>query len=432
MPREPSQTFVGAVLLVVALLAAACDGGAERTTTSTTNGAGTATTTSGAVSSTSTTAAAPTEDGSSSTTTAVTTTSTRPDPAEGPRPLAEVSVALEPVADFVVPTAFRVHPDGSGWVAEKAGRVRSFATGAVALDIRSSVRDRGEQGFLGIAFAPDGEHLYVSYNDRADDGASVIAEYRFREGVAVPGSRREVLRVAQPYSNHNGGDVHFGPDGYLWFGLGDGGDAGDPHEHAQDPDTLLGSVLRIDPDRPSDGRAYGIPPDNPFADGGGRPEIWLYGVRNPWRYTFDPANTDLWIGDVGQDAWEEIDLLPSADGRGRGANLGWNQLEGTHVYDGPAPAGSVLPVFEYPHDEGCSITGGVVYRGSRLPELSGAYLFADLCRTTLRAIRVEDGVTTESRVFPVDAGSIISFGVDPDGEVLLLTQEGTVHALVRP
>ena len=197
------------------------------------------------------------------------------------------------------------------------------------------------------------------------------------------------------------------------------------------PAHCSGSILRIDPSRPSDGRAYGIPDDNPFADGGGRPEIWLYGVRNPWRFTFDPATGDLWIADVGQNEWEEVDVLRAAAGRGRGANLGWNQLEGTHTYDGPAPEGAVPPVYEYSHDDGCSITGGPVYRGSQIPELDGAYLFGDFCRPTVRAIRVDGTDTTEARTFDVDAGPVISFGVEASGEVLVLSQEGTVSRIVH-
>ena len=170
-------------------------------------------------------------------------------------------------------------------------------------------------------------------------------------------SRRELLFVEQPYSNHNGGQLVVGPDGFLYIGLGDGGDGGDPHGHGQDTSTLLGSILRIDPEEGSeDGPAYAIPPGNPFADGeDGAPETWLYGVRNPWRFTFDTANGDLWVADVGQNEWEEINRLPAVNGfeAGRGANLGWNEMEGTHSFDGGEnPAGGVLPIFEYDHDAG--------------------------------------------------------------------------------
>lgn len=421
----PTLPTVCAAVAAIALLAA-CSGGDGTTTTPrdtsvTIPSTSTSSTTSSTTSTTTSDTTTPDTTPSSSTTTAAPTS---------PPPLAEIAIGLEPIARFEVPTAHRAHPDGSGWVTEKAGTVRSLETGALALDIRGEVRDRGEQGMLGLAFSPDGSLLYVSYSDDHDDGAGVIDEYRFRDGAADTSTRREIIRVAQPYSNHNGGDIHFGPDGYLWFGLGDGGSSGDPHENGQDTSTLLGSLLRIDPSRPGDGRAYGIPPDNPFVDGGGRPEIWLYGVRNPWRYTFDPVNDDLWIADVGQNAWEEIDLLPGADGRGRGANLGWNQLEGTHVFDGPPPPGDVLPVFEYSHDEGCSVTGGPVYRGDAVPGLDGAYLFGDFCRSSVRAIRVDGTETVDARTFPVDAGPVISFGVEPSGEVLVLSQEGTVYRIV--
>ncbi len=411
--RPASSRRLAVAALAVASLLAGCsdDGAATATTTSSTTAA-----TSPAPGSGSSSPDTTGRDGAGS---------------AGPVPLDQVDLALEPAGTFEVPTVFRAHPDGSGWIGEKAGRVRSFDTGDLVLDISDHVRDNGEQGFLGMAFDPDGSHLYISYSDADDDGAGVVDEYAFDGGPVDTSTRREIIRVAQPFANHNGGDIHFGPDGYLWFGLGDGGSGGDPRENAQDTATLLGSILRIDPSQPSDGRAYGIPDDNPFAGGGGRPEIWLYGVRNPWRYTFDPATGDLWIADVGQNEWEEVDVLRADAGRGRGANLGWNQLEGTHTYDGPAPDGDVLPVYEYSHEDGCSITGGPVYRGAQIPELDGAYLFGDFCRPTVRAIRVDDTDTVEARTFDVDAGPVISFGVEASGEVLVLSQEGTVYRIVR-
>lgn len=348
---------------------------------------------------------------------------------DGPLPLDEIELSVRSIATFQVPTAYRVHPDGTPYVSEKAGRILDAMSGDVALDVSDRVSDDGEQGFLGFAFGDGGAVVYVSYSDT--DGDTMIAEYAFADGVADPGSERTVLQVAQPYANHNGGDVHIGPDGLLYITLGDGGSRGDPQGNAQDTSTLLGSILRIDPTAPVDGKAYGIPADNPFADGGGAPEIYLYGVRNPWRIAFDPANDDLWVADVGQNMWEEITVLPAAQGSGLGANLGWDLVEGTHEFEGAAPEGAVPPVFEYSHDEGCSITGGFVYRGNAIPELRGAYLFADLCRTTLRALRADGTELVEERTFDVDVGTPISFGIDPAGEIVVLSQTGDVFLVER-
>jgi glucose/arabinose dehydrogenase len=233
------------------------------------------------------------------------------------------------------------------------------------------------------------------------------------------GSRRQLLTVDQPQSNHNGGELTFGPDGYLYLGLGDGGGAGDQGDgHAsggngQSLGTVLGKILRIDP-TPSGGQPYTVPADNPFVNtAGARPEIWAYGLRNPWRFTFDKTTGDLWIGDVGQNAYEEVDVAPRAAGGGKGVNYGWNVDEALHSYrDGNAP-GAVEPVYELSHDGGnCSITGG--------------YLFADYCGGQLRAITVQDGKIAQERVLPVRAASITSFGQDGDGELYVLSDSGEV------
>lgn len=369
---------------------------------------------------------------------------TAPDPTAGPSddtsdgtdgsdddpvaaPLDDIEISVRSIATFEVPTAYRVHPDGMPYISEKAGRILDATSGEVALDVTDLVSDDGEQGFLGFAFGDGGTVLYVSYSDR--NGDTMIAEYAFAAGVADPESARTILQLAQPFSNHNGGDIHVGPDGMLYIALGDGGSSGDPQENGQDPTTLLGSILRIDPTAATEEQPYGIPADNPFVDGGGAPEVYLYGVRNPWRIAFDPATDDLWVADVGQNMWEEVTVLPGADGSGLGANLGWDNVEGTHEFEGAAPDGAIPPVFEYSHDEGCSITGGFVYRGKAIPELEGAYLFADLCRSTLRALRAEDGELVEERTFDVDVGTPISFGVDPAGEIVVLSQTGDVFLI---
>jgi glucose/arabinose dehydrogenase len=283
-----------------------------------------------------------------------------------------------------------------------------------------------ERGLLDIEFADDGATLYLSYS-LAPDGDTRVDAYDVAGDAVDPATRREILAVEQPFPNHNGGDVEIGPDGYLYVALGDGGSAGDPEGNGQDTEALLGKILRIDPTSPSGDAAYGIPEGNPFADGGGAPEVWLYGVRNPWRIAFDPGTDDLWVADVGQNAWEEIDVLPAADGGGAGANLGWNAREGAHAYEGgDEPEGAIDPVFEYPHDEGCSITGGVVVDGG-VDGLDGAYVFADYCTGTLRALRVEDGETTDQRTFDdATASEPVSFGVDSGGDVYVMSLGGSI------
>jgi glucose/arabinose dehydrogenase len=327
------------------------------------------------------------------------------------------------------------------YVAERPGRVRpvtisgaggdqSYAVGAPVLDISDNVVADGERGLLDIEFSDDGGTLYVHYS-LAPSGDTRVAAYTMAGDAVDTGSYRELLAVEDPFPNHNGGELEIGPDGYLYIALGDGGGGGDPEGNGQDTQALLGKILRIDPERPSGGEAYGIPSDNPFADGaGGRAEVWLYGVRNPWRFSFDRATGDLWIADVGQNEWEEIDLLPAAAGSGRGANLGWNEMEGTHPFEGGSnPEGGVLPVFEYSHEEGCSVSGGVVYRGAAVSGLGGAYLFGDYCQGDVRALRVQDGEVTEERTFDAHVDELVSFAEDADGEVYALSLQGGIYRL---
>lgn len=375
--------------------------------------------------------------------TSATTTTTAPSgpgatvPGSGARPLAEIELALEPVAEADAPTDLVANPrTGTALVAERAGRVRPLRDGALGepvLDISDRVITAVEQGLLGIEVSPDGSTLYVSYS-LAPDGDTRVDAYALDGDAVDAGSRRELLAVEQPFPNHNGGDLAFGPDGYLYVGLGDGGSRGDPEGNGQDPHALLGSVLRIDPARAEGGRAYGIPPDNPFADGrDGAPEVWLHGVRNPWRFSFDPATGDLWIADVGQDAVEEIDLLPASEGAGRGANLGWDEMEGAQPYEGGSnPPGAVLPLLELHHDDGsCAVTGGVVYRGDGIPALEGAYLFTDYCDGRLRAVRAADGRVVEERTFDAAADELVAFGTDAAGEVYVLSLDGTIYRVIE-
>ncbi|MGQ0805079.1 MAG: PQQ-dependent sugar dehydrogenase [Actinomycetota bacterium] len=339
---------------------------------------------------------------------------------------------LTPVADVAAPSALAVRAgDSTLYVAEQDGQVLAVRDGVTdpkpVLDIIGRVTvDRREQGLLGLAFSPDGSKLYVHYTDRTNDGAVQIDEYGMDGNIADRSSRRSVLSVEKPQPNHNGGQLAFGPDGLLYIGLGDGGGQADrsrghpPGGNGQSLDTLLGKVLRIDPTASGDD-AYAVPSDNPFAAGGGRPEIWAYGLRNPWRFSFDRETGDLWIGDVGQSAWEEIDYMPA--GSGAGANYGWARLEGSRPFDGEAPPDAVPPIFEYPNpDDGCAVIGGFVYRGTRIPSLVGAYLFSDFCEGQLRVLRRESGDVAVERLFELSAANVAAFGQDNDGEIFVLSQ----------
>jgi glucose/arabinose dehydrogenase len=332
------------------------------------------------------------------------------------------------IAALDQPLALAVRPeDPALYVAEKTGRVRAIRDGKPeqkpVLDLSDEVSLGGEQGLLGLAFSPDGRYVYVNYTDLAGD--THVTEFEMREGTADPRSRRDVLVVDQPYENHNGGNLAFGPDGYLYIGLGDGGSGGDPEDHAQELGSLLGKMLRIDP-RPAGDMPYGIPEDNPFVSRkGARPEIWAYGLRNPWRYSFDRVTGELWIGDVGQDRREEIDLQPSGEG---GRNYGWDGYEGNLVYEQPLPEDAVDPVYAYGGELGASVIGGYVYRGSRLPALQGAYLFADFFNPVLRAlIPAEQGFEEVPLGLKVD--DIASFGEDAAGELYVLSLSGQVSRL---
>lgn len=327
--------------------------------------------------------------------------------------------------------------DGSGrlFIVEQPGAIRIFQDGHLLatpfLDINERVDDGGnEQGLLGLAFHPDYEtngYFYVNYTGRGGD--TFIARYQVTgdPNVADPGSETILLEAAQPFPNHNGGVVAFGPDGYLYLGLGDGGAAGDPFGNAQSLDTLLGKVLRIDV---SAAEPYAIPADNPFENGGGKPEIWLYGLRNPWRLSFDRATGDMFIADVGQGAWEEVDYLQA--GSPGGANFGWKYREGAHDYVGGGPPDLVEPVAEYSHSEGgCSITGGYVYRGTSLPEWQGIYLYGDYCSGLVWGL-IRSGPGWQSRVLFETGFRISSFGEDAAGELYVADLRGAVYRLSKP
>jgi len=360
---------------------------------------------------------------------ATTTPPTTAAPSTAPADLGAAAVTLTPVAQVESPTAMAVRDrDPALYVAEQVGRVVAVRDGALdstpVLDLTDRVGSGGERGLLGIAFSPDATKLYAHYTDT--NGDTRLDEYAMTDGTADPGSRRELLALEQPQANHNGGQLAFGPDDLLYLGLGDGGAAADEGSgHAaggngQSLDTLLGKILRIDPN-PSGDRPYSIPSDNPFADGGGRPEIWAYGLRNPWRFSFDRETGDLWIGDVGQNAWEEVDYMPA--GEGAGANYGWARYEGNHPFSGEEIPDTVPALFEYPNpDQGCAVTGGFVYRGTRIPDLVGAYVFADYCEGQLRALRQENGQVAVERFLDVSATNVAAFGEDEEGELYVLSQ----------
>ncbi len=338
-------------------------------------------------------------------------------------------VRLRPVAEgFSAPVQVTNAGDGSRrlFVVEQTGTVRVVTrTGRVRsaafLDITSLTEASGEQGLLGLAFPPDhatSGRLYVNYTDNAGD--TVVARYRVGDdpNVVDPQTAEVLLTVEQPFGNHNGGGLAFGPDGYLYIALGDGGSSGDPNGNGQNVDTLLGSILRVDV---SVDRGYRIPADNPFATGGGQEEIWHYGLRNPWRFSFDRATGAMWIGDVGQDTLEEVDMAPPGKG---GLNFGWNQMEGTNCYasDDCNKEGLRQPVTEYDHDQGCSITGGFVYRGRDFPVLRGGYLFSDICTGTIWAIDVNRGRQEPTTLADTDH-AVSSFGESESGEIYLVDIE---------
>ena len=352
---------------------------------------------------------------------------------------------LELVASgFARPLYLTGAGDGSGrlFVVEQAGRVWIVRDGqtlpAPFLDISPLVStSANERGLLGLAFHPDYAAtgvFYVHYSARRPDGDTVLARYRVspdNPDLADPGSAEVILTLAQPYANHNGGQIAFGPDGYLYLGLGDGGAAGDPLNAGQTPDTLLGKILRLDVDS---GPTYAVPPDNPAftVNSALAPEVWAWGLRNPWRFSFDRATGDLYIADVGQNLIEEINFQP-ADSPG-GENYGWRVFEGTRRFTNERePAYHVPPIFEYTHAEGCSVTGGYVYRGAALPELDGVYFFGDYCFGRVWATRRGPDGAFQTRVFLPDTDlTISSFGQDDAGELYLVDHgQGRVFRLAR-
>jgi len=326
--------------------------------------------------------------------------------------------------------------DARVFVVEQPGRIRWIENGRpsrrVFLDLSRAVRYGGERGLLGLAFHPTyatNGFLYVNYTDHNGDTQVVRYTARADRDSVAPGSSKRILTVVQPFANHNGGMLAFGPDGMFYVGMGDGGAAGDPFGNGQNVRTLLGKLLRLDVDH---GDPYAIPPGNPFRDrpNEGRAEIWATGLRNPWRFTFDFTAKLLIIGDVGQNKYEEMDVVDAARA---GANYGWNVREGAHGFGfpRPGPAKRVEPAVEYAHPDGCSVTGGYAYRGRAMPELAGTIFYSDYCNGWLRSFRWKNGKVADPARWNVgNLGSVTSFGEDADHELYVVAYDGRIWKLV--
>ena len=363
-----------------------------------------------------------------------------PQPPEPPvtPPITNVSLAVEVVASGLSNPVHLTAPanDSRLFVVEQPGRIRIISGGTVVptpfLDITSKVRSGGEQGLLSMAFDPryaTNGFFYVNYTDL--QGHTRVERYRVSSNanVADPASARQILFVEQPYSNHNGGHIVFGPDGMLYIAMGDGGAGGDPQNRAQDRTNLLGDLLRIDV---SQGDPYAIPSSNPFfAQSSARNEIWAYGLRNPWRIAFDRVDNLLYVADVGQNAIEEINVVPATAG---GINYGWRIMEGRNCFNPSSncnQTGLTLPAVTYTHAEGCSVTGGLVYRGSRIPAIRGHYFYSDWCQGWIKSFRYANGGATDQRTWNVGSiGNVLSFGEDATGEMYVLSQNGRVYRFI--
>jgi glucose/arabinose dehydrogenase len=326
------------------------------------------------------------------------------------------------------------------FIVERAGAIRIVKNGALLptafLDLTGQVSVDGEQGLLGLAFSPDyatSGRFVVHYTDPAGDTRLSVFQVSGDPDLADASSEQVILTADQPFSNHNGGQITFGPDGFLYLGLGDGGGGNDPEGRGQNLSELLASILRLDV---SAGNSFTVPADNPFVgqQPATRPEVWSYGLRNPWRFSFDRANGDLYIADVGQSKLEEIDVAPAADGGGKGKNYGWSIMEGNQCLTGVScdQTGLTLPTFQYAHPAGCSVIGGHVYRGAAMPDLQGTYFFGDFCGQWIHSFRYTGGAAMDVTDWPAlhTPSAITSFGEDAAGELYVLESSGRVSKIV--
>lgn len=366
-----------------------------------------------------------------------------PGPNPGPTPTpGPVSISLAPfVIGLTRPVDLQIADDGSGrmFVVEQGGTIRIISGGSVLstpfLDIRNKVTtDQSELGFLGVAFHPNfaqNPRFYVNYDSGpVGQRQTVIAEYTVTGNAnqVDPATERVLLTVNQPFDNHKAGQLAFGSDGFLYFGLGDGGSGGDPLGNGQNTNTLLGKMLRIDVDHTSGSLPYAIPPDNPFVGGGGLPEIWAFGFRNPWRFSFDQPTSRLFCADVGQDSFEEIDIVT------KGGNYGWNIMEGNHCFNSSScnMTGLTLPIAEYSHNEGVAVIGSYVYHGSAIPGLKGKYVFGDFGSGTVWTLtEAPPGAWTRNTLLST-SHSISSFGQDAAGELYLVDLGGSIFKISPP
>lgn len=345
-------------------------------------------------------------------------------------PLPDIS--LVPVVQGLVSPIFLTAPAGDGrlFIAEQRGTIRVFRNGQLLatpfLDIRPNLSSGGERGLLGLAFHPNfatNGFFYINYTDV--NGNTRVERHHANPtaDVADAGSGTLVLAFNQPYANHNGGHLLFGPDGMLWIGTGDGGSGGDPQNYAQSTNTLLGKMLRIDV---NSGSPYGIPANNPFATSNtNRREIWGIGLRNPWRFAIDFQTNELYVADVGQGQYEEVHVVPTTQSL---VNYGWKIMEGRHCYGATScpQTGLDQPELEYSHADGCSITGGFVYRGSAIPALRGHYFYSDYCTGFLRSFRHSNGAAVDHVDWDIgNIGNVLSFGQDSNGELYVLAVGST-------
>ena len=356
------------------------------------------------------------------------------DPMTVPIPSSDGIVLTQVASGFSDPVYLTAIPDDPRlFVVEQRGTVRVIDGGQVLptpfLDISSETSANGERGLLSMIFHPDFEangQVFVNYTDNG--GTTVVERYQIDgAGTTIdPGTAFEIIRIPQPFGNHNGGQLQIGVDGMLYIGMGDGGSGGDPEGNGQDLASLHGALLRLEIDNQV---PYAIPSDNPYAQGGGLPEIWASGLRNPWRFSFDRGTRDLYIADVGQNRVEEINVTPFGE---PGVNYGWATMEGTECFEASScdMDGLTLPVHEYSHEDGCSVTGGYVYRGPSIPGVVGHYFYSDFCAGWIRSFRYDGQQATDHMEWDLpDVGNVTSFGEDAAGEIYVLTSGGAVYRI---